>query len=402
MMHANQINPMPTVMRSRLRSATDDPTRTGAGVNRQIEDARALCARRGWTPAPKDYVDNDLSAYKRTVVRPAFERMLKDLKSGALQGIVVYDLDRFSRQPRDLERAIDIYERTTDLVFASIQGDFDLAGDGKLMARVISAFANKSSADTARRVKRKHLELARAGIPVGGTRPFGWLDDKVTLHQVEAQLVRDGVGRLLAGLSARSLASEWNAAGVTTTVGNPWEGKTVRQYMRNPRLAGYRNLKGEPVIGDDGAPVMGRWEPILSADDFDRLTATLTNPETRVRVPRKGKRQYLLSGVARCGICAAVMYGNRRGSATGLWYYVCGKANGHTMSASGPAMDALIEAAIMARLTTAGAVPVEASEWAGRARYDTIKRDINETMKAFQDGLLSSGTAFPTVAVLEG
>jgi hypothetical protein len=224
----------------------------------------------------------------------------------------------------------------------------------------------------------------------------------VTLHQVEAQLVRDGVGRLLAGLSARSLASEWNAAGVTTTVGNPWEGKTVRQYMRNPRLAGYRNLKGEPVIGDDGAPVMGRWEPILSADDFDRLTATLTNPETRVRVPRKGKRQYLLSGVARCGICAAVMYGNRRGSATGLWYYVCGKANGHTMSASGPAMDALIEAAIMARLTTAGAVPVEASEWAGRARYDTIKRDINETMRAFQDGLLSSGTAFPTVAVLEG
>lgn len=149
----------------------DDPDGTGSAVGRQIKDARGLCARRGWTPAPEPYVDKDLSAYKRTVVRPAFERLLKDLESGAIQGIVVYDFDRFTRQPRDLERAIDIYERTSDLVFASIQGDLDLVGDGKLMARIYAAAANKSSADTARRVKRKHLELARQGIPVGGTRP---------------------------------------------------------------------------------------------------------------------------------------------------------------------------------------------------------------------------------------
>jgi DNA invertase Pin-like site-specific DNA recombinase len=125
---------------------------------------------RSWVPAPEPYVDNDLSAYQRTVVRPAFERLLQDLEHGVIQGIVVHDFDRFTRQPRDLERAIDIYARSNDLVFASIQGDLDLLGDGKLMARIYAAVAKKASADTARRVRLKHLDLARQGVPVGGAR----------------------------------------------------------------------------------------------------------------------------------------------------------------------------------------------------------------------------------------
>jgi DNA invertase Pin-like site-specific DNA recombinase len=44
------------------------------------------------------------------VVRPGFEQLLTDLASGLIDGICVWDSDRLARQPRDLERLIDLYE----------------------------------------------------------------------------------------------------------------------------------------------------------------------------------------------------------------------------------------------------------------------------------------------------
>jgi DNA invertase Pin-like site-specific DNA recombinase len=96
-------------------------------------------------------VENDVSAYKTKVVRPEFEALLDGLKLGLVDGVVLYDLDRFARQPVDLERAIRIFDDRPGLVFATVQSDIDLStSDGRTMARVMVAFANKSSMDTSR------------------------------------------------------------------------------------------------------------------------------------------------------------------------------------------------------------------------------------------------------------
>ncbi|MFD5536737.1 recombinase family protein [Streptomyces sp. NPDC127079] len=47
------------------------------------------------------YEDNDLSAYKRKTVRPEFRQMLEDLKAGRIDGVVAWDIDRFTRRPRE-------------------------------------------------------------------------------------------------------------------------------------------------------------------------------------------------------------------------------------------------------------------------------------------------------------
>lgn len=124
------------------------------------------------------YVDNDISAFK-DVVRPEFERLLADLEDGVIDGIVVYDLDRLARRPRDLERVIDVYDAALKagrrLVFRTVHDAIDLSSpDGITLARVMVAFANKASRDTARRVADKHHATALTGRPVSGTRPFGW------------------------------------------------------------------------------------------------------------------------------------------------------------------------------------------------------------------------------------
>jgi site-specific DNA recombinase len=147
----------------------------GLGVGRQQADTRKLVDLRGWTLA-EIYLDNDVSAYQPKVIRPDFERMLADLEAGVIQGIAVYDLDRLARQPADLERIISIYDRKP-LVFATVQGDIDLSTpDGRTMARVMVAFANKASMDTAPESPARSSKRPRTGSgflttgPSAGTR----------------------------------------------------------------------------------------------------------------------------------------------------------------------------------------------------------------------------------------
>ncbi len=66
-----------------------------------------------------------LSAWKRTVRRPGWEALLERVESGASDGIVVWHTDRLFRQPRDLEKLIELGERSFKVF--SAHGERDLA-----------------------------------------------------------------------------------------------------------------------------------------------------------------------------------------------------------------------------------------------------------------------------------
>lgn len=76
---------------------------------RQMDDARAFAARKGWEVVDV-FEDVDIIAFAARVRRPQFERMLEALRAGDLDGIVVWKLDRLSRQQRDLARVLEACE----------------------------------------------------------------------------------------------------------------------------------------------------------------------------------------------------------------------------------------------------------------------------------------------------
>ncbi|MFB6706242.1 recombinase family protein [Streptomyces sp. NPDC056333] len=125
------------------------------GVVRQREDVYDL-AQLKRVDVHRIYEDNDTSAYKRRVKRKHFEEMVLDLHNGVISGILTHDIDRIARQPRDLERLIDIYEQARrPMVFGTTAGDYDLTTEeGRFQARIRVTVANKFSADAARRVVR--------------------------------------------------------------------------------------------------------------------------------------------------------------------------------------------------------------------------------------------------------
>ncbi|MFD8199542.1 recombinase family protein [Streptomyces sp. NPDC059701] len=363
------------------------------GVARQQQDCERLADLRSWQ-AVKVYEDNDVSAFKRNVVRDEFELMLRDLHSGLIDGIVAYDLDRLARQPRDLERLIEIYDERSRLEFATVTNDIDIGTpDGRTMARVMVAFANKSSYDTSRRIKRKHLELAQKGRDSGGPAPYGWRkDDRAKVEPEAAQAIREAQREILAGVRIGTIRTRWQEQGL----GNPREGTKrmahhhVEHILTNPRLVGYRTYHGEILNGEDGRPVIGEWEPINTLEEWEAVCAAIAERKQR-RPGMSLARKYLLSGIARCGLCKTKIRGqiNQRWtpeSKAARFTYQCSVVNGGCgrVGRTGEPVDRLIAQLVLeeqrARASETG-IPID-RRWPKEAELEQVTQDIAQLVEA--------------------
>jgi DNA invertase Pin-like site-specific DNA recombinase len=400
----------------------------GAGVRRQLRAINQMRQARGWERHDEDYTDNDLSAFKETVIRPGFERLIADLEAGLIDGIVCYDLDRLVRRPDDLERLIRIYDRaraeSRPLVFASVQGQIDLGSeDGIAMARVLVAFANKASRDTARRLRLKHAENRDFLRLVGGTRPFGWQwvhgDDgrraADVLDDAETDLIRTTAADIVAagGASWGKIAEAWNAAGFRSPRGKVWIKQTVKQVMTSPRLAGWMVHKGQVAThSQTGMALRGQFPPILNDETYEQLLRAVAPDARGVTLSQDEVKRYLLAGLVVCGTCGAKMDGNGRSdrSAERRHYYVCKRTSRRTpagdeacgrVSISGVGLDELITDLVLPRLVDASREASYRAELPHTDRLLEITRLRDDLLRRHRAGELSAEAVFPDVSGLE-
>ena len=241
------------------------------GIQRQLEDCRAEASRVGWTVA-EEYVDDDISAYSGTR-RPAYQRMLDDIQDGLRDAILVWHIDRLHRRPLELEQLHRICQQSGVTDLHTVHGAFDLGtGDGMLLARLLAAVAANESDSKRRRGRRKAQQIAESGAPhMGGLRPFGFLDDRVTHHPEEAPIIRQLTSRVLAGESLPSLGRWLIDNEVRTVTGKMWKTQVIRGMLLRPRNYAIRELRGQPI-----GPAA--WEPIISAEQGEALRRLLNDP----------------------------------------------------------------------------------------------------------------------------
>ncbi|QYF89702.1 recombinase family protein [Arthrobacter sp. PAMC25284] len=269
------------------RISQDDGT--ALGVARQIEDCTAEAERRGW-PIAEVFTDNDVSATK-SKIRPEYERLLAAIESGSIDALIVYDVDRLTRTPTELERFIALADKRRTAL-ASIGGEVDLATpQGRLTARIKGDVARHEVEQMSRRLKRKFQENAKDGKAHGVT-PFGYVRERLTddqgrdagyrevIEPAQAEAIRELYRLLIAGESLRSLAAYLNDRGFKTGRGNAFAGNTVGNMLRRPRYAGHRTHAKQIVS-------KGQWEPIITQDTYDQAIAVLTAPGP-AHLPRTG------------------------------------------------------------------------------------------------------------------
>lgn len=313
---------------------TGDLRLSEKGITRQKEDILAKAGQLG-VELTEWYPENDTTAFRKKrirlpngrsvwrVYRPEFRRMLADYEDGKIDGIIFYDIDRLARQPRDLEDLIDLvefYKRPVE----TVTGNIDLrTSNGRAMARVLVAMANKSSEDTSRRVARAWLQSAQEGNGnrwVGRRRRFGYQPDG-TIDEAEAGVIRGGAKRFLAGESWNNIVRAFEESGHRPVRARNWTAVSVQQILLNPSTAGIavyngslrqENQEGEKrYLSSDPAGValrdaagnyiMGTWTGVLSVRQWEAIVTESQGRRKGRVASAQGTRKYLLSGMLRCG-----------------------------------------------------------------------------------------------------
>jgi DNA invertase Pin-like site-specific DNA recombinase len=291
--------------------------------------------------------------------------MMLRLEAGQSGGVIVFDLERFTRQPDDGSRLIRAAE-ARGLVVLDSDAVFDLTtASGKKSFRDAMAAAAYYSDRLSDRTRRGKRAKAMAGL-VDARRSFGFADDGVTQIPGEVAILREMAGRLLNGESQRRLMTELEERGVPTLRGARWGYTTLRQLMTRPRNAGVIAHNGEEVARLPG-------EPVLDADTHARLVALYAS--RKPGRPPSGK--YMLTGILHCGRCGSGMKG-RPVSRSQRRQYWCGQCQ-HTFVDTGPAEAWAGDWVVRTLADPAHSEAVARAEAAFNARHAEISRELRST-----------------------
>lgn len=274
-----------------LRISEDRDGRQTA-TDRQRKDCERYASARGWRVVDT-FEDVDLSAYKRHVRRPEFERMLEAVRAKAIDGVLAWKVDRITRRQRDLVRLDEVCEDAGGFIATVVEGIDTRQPTGRFVSELLVAQARMESENMSIRIRRQQEELAKRGRPArGGTRAFGYTRDRSHVREEEAEIIRELASRVLSGESVRSLCFELARRDVRTPAGNPWRASTVRRMLMSAALSGQREQGGHAIAGD--------WPAILTPEQTAQLRAVFADRATRAATYRT-PRTYLLTGLLVCG-----------------------------------------------------------------------------------------------------
>ncbi|GAB3185883.1 DNA invertase Pin-like site-specific DNA recombinase [Micromonospora palomenae] len=379
---------------------SSDATGEGLGVARQEADCRALADRLGWT-VTEVYRDNDISAYSGKV-RPDYERLLSNVEAGTVRGLIAWHPDRLHRSPKELERFIDLAERTGLQVQTCQSGAVDLTTpSGRMVARMLGATARYESEHKAARIRRKLAENAAAGKPHGGHRPYGWEPDRLTIRESEAAVIREAASRVLAGEPLRSIFRDLNARGLHNASGKPWTHPTFRNVLLHARHAGLREHNGQEMG-------VAAWPAIIPPETWRAVRRVLNNPD-RVTTPGRAGRLHLLSGIAVCGVCGSPL---RVGHSKSTEAYRCMASA--CVSRRRDRLEEYVEAVVIARLSRPDAAALLAPDDDGGEREraaqaaERVRQRLDDAAASFAAGVITArqlatitGQLRPELAALE-
>ena len=140
-----------------------DQTGEGLAIDRQREQCEQILSQRGWTLALPPFEDS-LSASDARKNRPGYDALVKAYDARQFDALVCYDMDRLTRQPRQMEDWLDAAEQH-GLALVTANGEADLTTDaGRTFVRVRMAFARGE-------VERKSARQKAAALSASEPRP---------------------------------------------------------------------------------------------------------------------------------------------------------------------------------------------------------------------------------------
>ncbi len=164
-------------------------TGKGESIENQIEMCRQYIAtQHSQEEADAALVYEDEGFSGGNLERPQFKKMMKDSQTMEFEAIVVYRLDRISRNIGDFAKLIeDLGNR--EIGFISIKEQFDTSNPmGRAMMYIASVFSQLERETIAERIRDNMHELSKTGRWLGGTTPTGYESESITNVSVDGKV----------------------------------------------------------------------------------------------------------------------------------------------------------------------------------------------------------------------
>lgn len=292
---------------SRLRCAVYTRKSTEDGLEQEfnsLDAQREACeayvlsqASLGWKLVPSPYDDGGISG--GTMERPALQRLLRDIRSGLVEVVVVYKIDRLTRSLADFAKMVEVFD-AANASFVSVTQQFNTTTSmGRLTLNVLLSFAQFEREVTAERIRDKIAASRAKGIFMGGSVPLGYrtIDRRLQVDEAEAQIVRHLFQRYLELQSLDLLAAEANAMKVPSRKLDAHGDPIPRVFARgqlsyllaNPVYIG--KVRHRDQLHD------GEHQPIIDKTMFDEVQGMLAGRAARRSAKTNNPDLHLLTGL---------------------------------------------------------------------------------------------------------
>ncbi len=254
-------------------------------------------AHEGWILIKTAYDDGGFSG--GSIERPAVQRLLADIRSGRIDIVVVYKVDRLTRSLADFAKLVELFD-AHQVSFVSVTQAFNTTTSmGRLTLNVLLSFAQFEREVTSERIRDKIAASKKRGLWVGGMVPLGYVsqDKKLVIVENEAERVRLIFRRYLALGSLDKLLVELRGTGIVTKVRKLSTGRTIGgiAFTRGPLAYLLRNRFYIGEIVYRGSVCPAEHAPILERELFEAVQARLTTQQRRMMATRSTS-QALLRG----------------------------------------------------------------------------------------------------------
>ena len=268
------------------------------------------------------YIDRAYSA--KTDNRPEFQRMINDSAKKKFDVVIVWKLDRFSRNRYDSAKYKAML-RKNDVKVISATESISGGAEGIILESVLEGMAEYYSADLAEKVSRGMTENALKACFNGGQIPPGFVIDDEHHYQIDpekAPLVIEMFRRYAGGESITDIIEDLNARGIRTSQGNRFNKNSLTRIFSNRRYIGEYSYKD--IVIPHAIPA------IVSEDIFNRVAVRM-GQNKHATGKAKAPDRYILTTKLFCGTCNSMFVGDSANKPNGVIYryYKCASAKRH-------------------------------------------------------------------------
>lgn len=284
----------------------------------QKKELKAYCKHILHIDMSRVEIFEDAGRSGKNTKRPAYERMMQKVRAGLVSHVLVYKIDRISRNLVDFSLMYDDfkYNRVT---FVSLNEQFDTSSAiGEAVLKIILVFAELERKLTSERVKDIMIGRANEGKWNGARVPYGWDWDSSAGWPVhskkEAPFARAMYEMYLEVKSTGKIRDYNNAHKIPTKRGGEWTSKTVGDFLRNPMNKGdyrynYReSARGRKKPADEIVYLEGIFEPLVDPEIWEKVNKIMDINRDQRNIGGSHpieKNCNVFAGLIQCGSCGS-------------------------------------------------------------------------------------------------